>query len=90
MILVHEGDEPLPITAFGNEDFPSPINFPEKPITPADCVQRTFTTLRVLHQLLLPAMSLVDNLCSLLQLKGPYLYDCSQWSDEEQACSNAF
>jgi hypothetical protein len=48
-----------------------------------------FTTVRVLYQSVLHAMSPGSHTYDLLQLMGPYLYGCSQWFDEEQARSAA-
>ncbi len=51
--------------------------------------QHAFTTVRVLHQSLLHTMSPGYHIYDMLQLMGPYLYDCSQWYDEEQARNTA-
>jgi hypothetical protein len=84
-----QGKKPSTPTTSGNDGFPSPLIIPAKPTTQAEGAQRAFTTVRVLHQSLLHAMSPGDHIYDMLQLMGPYLYDCSQWFDEEQARSAA-
>ena len=84
-----QGKKPSTPTTSGNDVFPSPLIIPAKPTTQAEGAQRAFTTVRVLHQSLLHAMSPGDHIYDMLQLMGPYLYDCSQWFDEEQARSAA-
>lgn len=64
----------------GNDAFPSP---PLSPITQAEGAQRAFATVRVLHQSLLHAASPGTHPHDLLQVMGSYLYDCSQWYNEE-------
>ena len=64
----------------GNDVFPSP---PLSPITQAEGALRAFATVRVLHQSLLHASSPGNHSYDLLQLMGPYIYDCCQWYNEE-------
>jgi len=75
---------PTPTTS-GNDVLPSPIIIPAKPATQAKGAQLAFTTVCVLQQSLLHAMSPGNNIYDMLQLMGPYLCDCSQSYDEEQA-----
>ncbi len=56
-----------------------------EPTTHAKGAQSAFTTVRVLYQSVLHAVSPGNHTYDLLQLMVPYLYDCSQWFDEEQA-----
>ena len=63
-----------------NDAFPSP---PLSPIIQAEGALRAFATVRVLHQSLLHAASPGTHPHDLLQVMGSYLYDCSQWYNEE-------
>ncbi len=79
---------PTPTTS-GNDVLPSPIIIPAKPATHAKGAQLAFTTICVLQQSLLHAVSPGNHIYDMLQLMGPYLCNCSQWYDEEQAHNTA-
>ena len=76
-------------TTSSNDVFPWLPIIAAEPTTHAKGAQRAFTTVRVLYQSVLHAVSPGNHTYDLLQLMGPYLYDCSQWFDEEQARSAA-
>ena len=76
-------------TTSSNDVFPLQPTITAEPTTHAEGAQRVFTTVRVLYQSVLHTMSPGNHTYDLLQLMGPYLYDCSQWFDEEQARSAA-
>jgi hypothetical protein len=54
----------------------------QQPVTIAE--ERAFLTVKVHHQSLLHAVRPNNHLYHLLLLMGPYLYDCSQWHQQEQ------
>ena len=70
-------------TTSSNDVFPLQPIIAAEPTTHAEGAQRAFTTVRVLYQSVLHAVSPGNHTYDLLQLMGPYLYDCSQWFDEE-------
>jgi hypothetical protein len=62
---------------------------PIQPVSQAQVAQRVFTTVLVLQQSLLHAMSPGTHTYNMLLLMGPFLSDCSQWYDEEHARNTA-
>ena len=68
---------PTPTTS-GNDVLPSPLILPTQPVTQAQGAQRALTTVLVLQQSLLHAMSPGTHIYDMLQLMGPFLSDCSQ------------